>query len=160
MAEVSYLKLESEKLGEIKGDCPEADYKEWIAIQAFDQPVERATHPQSGKVTGEAMHGALNLTKPIDKASPLLQQALSEGHRLKGEICFSRTSVESGGGKEHWYSIKFEGGSLVRIRKYKPSALGPDGELPDLEDVSVRAEKFTWRHELGSTEATDDWKNK
>ena len=156
MAEVSYLKLKNTTTGEeVKGDCEESKYKDWIEIQALDHEISRPTHPQTGKVTGETMHGALCIVKPLDKASPLLQQGLSSGHYFEGEIHFQRTAPQ--GNKEHWFTIKFKRASLVKVRIQKPSALEVDSRLPDLEDVHFRYEVMSWRHEKAGKEYEYDW---
>ena len=159
MAEVSYLKLKNTTTGEeVKGGCEEADFKDWIEVQALHHEITRPTHPQTGKITGETMHGAMTLTKPMDPASPVLQAGLSEGHYFEGEIKFVRTAAK--GKKEHWYTISFKNATLVKIVTIKPSALEVESRLPDMEEINFRYEIIQWRHEKASKEATYDWNKK
>ncbi len=159
MAEISYLKLKNTTTGEeVIGDCPEKAFKEWIEVQGFDHTVSRSTHPQTGRITSEPKHESLQILKPIDQASPVLQQALSEGHYFDGQVHFVRTSKN--GQKEHWYTIAFERAALVQLKTYKPNVLEGNASLPDLEKISFRFERISWRHEQAGKEASYDWTDK
>ena len=122
MAELSYLKLKNETTGEdVTGDVLDSAYADHIEVIAFNQETTRPTHTQTGQVTGETTYGALEIVKPIDKASPMLQMGLSQGNKFSGSILFLRTGSE--GQREHWYTIDFEDASLVGISMYKPEVI-------------------------------------
>lgn len=160
MAEVSYLKLKNTTTGEdVKGACEEAKFKGWIEVLALNHEITRPTHPQTGMITGEVMHGPLIIIKPMDPASPMLQTGLNEGHYWEGEIKFVRMMAR--GKKEHWYTISFKNATLVKIKTYKPSPLELENRrLPDLEEINFRYEIIQWRHEKTGNESIYDWNKK
>jgi len=143
---------------DVKGACEEAKFKGWIEVLALNHEITRPTHPQTGKITGETMHGPLIITKPMDSASPVMETGLIEGHYWEGEIRFVRTAAK--GKKEHWYTISFKNATLVKIKTYKPSPQEPESTLPDLEEISFSYEIIKWRHEKTGIEALYDWNEK
>ena len=53
-----------------------------IQIQEFELGIEIPTDPQSGQPTGRRVHKGAHVVKYIDKASPLLMQAIATGEQL------------------------------------------------------------------------------
>ena len=157
MAEVAYLKLTDKKSGsQVKGGCIETDNKDMIEVQGFEHTITVPTHRQTGAATGETMHGPIVIVKPMDKASPLLQLALSEHHEVEGQIDFYRTRD---GKRKHWYTIKFTDARLVEVRTFKELAM-EGGDKPDLEQLQFRYRKISWAHKEANTESEADWLDK
>ena len=157
MAELSYLLLKNDSSGEdVPGDPLDGNYDGHIEIVEFDQESARPSHPQTGQITGETAYGSINIVKPIDQASPLLQQGLAAGNKFSGQMKFLRTGKD--GKREHWYTIEFSNASLVSIKNFKPMVLSEsEGKYPDLERISFRFVRIVWRHEKASKEASADW---
>ncbi len=154
MAEIAYLKLFDKRDGKpIEGGCQEQDRGGLMEVQAFRHLVTVPTHSQTGAATGETLHGPLVITKPLDRASPLLQLALSEHHELEGSLSFYRTRD---GKRRHWYSIHFADARLVSIRTCKDLVLR-GGDAPDLETLRLRYRSIKWEHREQSKEAEADW---
>jgi type VI secretion system Hcp family effector len=153
MAEVAYMKIKSDKSGEIKGGCQEKDTKGMIEVQAYEHTITVPTHRQTGAATGETTHGPIVIVKPMDRATPLLQLALSEHHKLDGEIHFYRTRD---GKREHWFTVTFTDARLVTMKDYKELALA-GGDKPDLEQLELRYRKIKWSHVIQNKESEADW---
>lgn len=154
MSEVAYLKLVDKNNGQaIRGGCQEKGCKDLIEVQAVEHQIQVPTHPQTGAATGETVHGPLVLTKPLDRASPLLQQCLADHHKVEGELHFYRTRD---GKRAHWYTLTFDDARLVSLRTVKDLALD-SGDRPDLEVLELRYRRIGWRHLEQNTEATVDW---
>ncbi|HRB82604.1 MAG TPA: type VI secretion system tube protein TssD, partial [Nitrospira sp.] len=92
----AYLTVEVEKQGKIEGSCDLKGREGAILVQAFDHEVRIPSDPQTGLASGKRVHGPLKIVKQVDKASPLLYQALCTGEHLK--------SVEI-----KWYRIAKDG---------------------------------------------------
>ncbi|HLS99126.1 MAG: type VI secretion system tube protein Hcp [Porticoccaceae bacterium] len=72
----AYLKFDG-----VEGESRDKDHKGWIdllSVSAVVSPRDAA----SGLPTGKRQHKPVTVTKPIDKASPVLAKALAEGKHL------------------------------------------------------------------------------
>jgi len=157
MSEVAYLKITDKTKGyQMKGGCTEKDNKDMIVVQKFEHAITIPTHRQSGAATGETLHGALKLTCPMDRSSPLLQLALTKHNEVEGEIHFYRTRD---GKREHWYTIKFEDARLVEIFTYKELVLR-GGDIPDMNEIHVRYKKIEWEHKIQNKQSEANWEDK
>ena len=155
MSEVAYLKLKVDGK-ELKGGCLEKETKDTIEVQGYEHTITVPTHRQTGAATGETMHGPLCIVKPMDRASPELQEALNDHKKCDGEILFYRTRD---GKRKHWYTIKFIDARLVEVRTYKELALS-GGDKPDLESLQFRYRKISWAHKEQNKESEADWLDK
>jgi type VI secretion system secreted protein Hcp len=69
------------KLGDIKGESKDSAHKEEIDIYSFQWSMSQSgsMHQGGGGGAGKVSISNLNLTKPLDKASPNLMMACSSG---------------------------------------------------------------------------------
>jgi type VI secretion system secreted protein Hcp len=82
----SYLQLDG-----VPGESLDANHKDWIELLGFGhemtQPVSNTTVSAGGASTGRTQHGDFAITKYVDKASPKLYEAVSNGkHFGKAKI--------------------------------------------------------------------------
>lgn len=80
-----------------------------ILVQAVYHEMTVPTDPQSGQPTGQRIHGPLVLTCALNKAIPLIFNALVSGEMLpEVKMKWYRTSVE--GKQEHFFTYILEDG--------------------------------------------------
>ena len=158
MALTSYLSLEGKSQGAIEGDCVQKGREKTILVQEIAHAVEIPRDLQSGLPTGQRIHHPFVITKAIDEASPLLYQACTAGEQMANwELQYFR--INETGNEENYYTVKLENAIIVNIKHYKPMAFMEENKpFRDMEEVSFTYEKITWTHNIGSKEASDDWK--
>jgi type VI secretion system secreted protein Hcp len=154
-AETIRVFVTGETSGTIKGDHP-AD--ESIVGLAFEHAIISPRDAASGLPTGKRQHKPLTVVKAIDKATPLLYQALVNNETLSSvELKFYRTP-ERGGAPEHYYTISLQNASISSLRNWKPNTRDLSADRAgDLEEVSFTYQKITWTFVDGGITAEDDW---
>ncbi|MCJ8501791.1 Hcp family type VI secretion system effector [Desulfatitalea alkaliphila] len=163
----AYLTIEGNSQGlitqgafteESVGNIYQEGHEDEVLVQALSHDITIPRDPQSGQPTGQRVHKPLVITKVLDKASPLLCNALCSGERLtKCTIKFYRTSAD--GQQEHYYTIELEDAIIVDIKTYMPNCQDPaQAHFTHLEDVAFTYRKITWNHVVSGTEGTDDWR--
>jgi type VI secretion system secreted protein Hcp len=134
----------------------QASHKDEILVQALQTQVAKPIDPQSGQVTGVRQHKPVTFTKIVDRASPLLWDALCRGEQLTCELKYYRTT--SGGKQEHYFTTKWEQCVLVDGKNYYPLALLEENKaIVHMEDWSFTYKKITWEHTVAGTSGSDDW---
>jgi len=102
MAIPAYMTIEGQNQGEISagalsedsvGTATQEGHEDEIMIQAFVHNVPRGTNEQSGQITSMPAMKPMKITKFIDKASPLLHNALTSGEQLTVTINWYRISA-------------------------------------------------------------------
>ncbi|MGB1110638.1 MAG: Hcp family type VI secretion system effector [Gammaproteobacteria bacterium] len=165
----AYMSIEGESQGDITEGCNTADsigniyqeeHEDEFLVLDLEHQIVVPTDKQSGQPTGYREHKWLTVMKYVDKATPLLYQALVSGERLPTcEIKYYRTSQE--GQEEHYYTIELEDAVIVSIVSNIPDALAIEKQhLGHMEKVSFTYRAITWTHEIAGTEGTDDWRAK
>ena len=101
-------------------------------------------------------HSPIIITKNVDKASPLLAQALSTREEVNCTISFYR--VSSFGMQEKFYSVSINGGVIADLTLEMPHAiLQSDAETQ--EHISIRYRDITWTHHVAGTSGDSTWGN-
>lgn len=109
------------KIGDIKGESTDRAHKDWIDLLSYDIGVEALT----SDTTSRRQHTPLTITKPIDKATPLLMTSLASGSPIEGDILLEHVS---GDGPPR---------SLFRLRNAYVGSIHVDGD-PDRPIVTGR----------------------
>ncbi|MDX9663571.1 Hcp family type VI secretion system effector [Pseudomonas sp. P5_152] len=101
-------------------------------------------------------HSPIIITKNVDKASPLLAQALSTREEINCTISFYRVSPF--GMQEKFYSVSINGGIIADLTLEMPhSILQSDAETQ--EHVAIRYRDITWTHHAAGTSGYSTWGN-
>ncbi len=138
----AYMWVTGDVQGDIEGSTTEAGKEGAIKIYAMEQEVRVPTDEQ-GRPTGRQVNGPLKVVKEYDKATPLLQKALSTGERLSEvELRFYR--VTPSGAEEHYYTVKLENALVVSI---KPFSSNDSSIGKRFEEVSFSYDKIRWTWE-------------
>jgi type VI secretion system secreted protein Hcp len=132
----------------IEGSVAASGVEGAIAVLGFSHSVVSPRDAASGLPTGKRQHKPVVVTKPVDKATPLLYQALVFNQNIS-EI----TLVFYQGTRERepqvYYTIKLENVSIGSI----------ESKSAHFEEVAFYYQKITWTFEDGGITAEDDWES-
>ncbi len=152
-----HLEVEGKNQGKIEGSCEMQGREGTILIQALTHNVHIPRSPQTGLPTGKRVHGPLVVTKELDKASPMLYQALCTGEQMKS-VVIKWYRIDPSGTEEHYFTTKLEDAIITEIKAWMPNALDVNKEtFKHMEDVSFTYKKIIWTWEPDGIEAEDDW---
>jgi type VI secretion system secreted protein Hcp len=133
--DVAFMHVDGGTLGTIEGEATEKGHEKWITVTGYDAD---ATVPVSGGsgggggAAGKVQFKPIVVTKPIDKSTPKLFQALvTDRHLPAVQIDFVRP--DGAGGEEVFYSVKLKEVLVTDI--HQQDAGKSDGRT--LEQVSL-----------------------
>lgn len=167
MAQPVYIKIQGSTQGLISsgasteasiGNRYQAGHEDEIMAQEISHIVTVPTDPQSGQPSGQRVHKPFVFTSSLNKAVPLLYNALTSGERLTSvEINWYRTSTS--GGREHYFTTKLEDAIISDISLVLPNAQDRENsDKTELFKVSLNYRKITWEHAAAGTIGSDDWR--
>lgn len=154
MANLIYLKLTGNKQGIISTGCSSADsignkyqssHEDEIFIYELINHVMRAENVALYPV---------EIRKPIDKATPLLAQALGDNEKIFCEFSFYRTAQS--GGNELYFKLLLRDAVINDIRFLYPNSLTHD-ELQPHETVSFKFASIEFEHVIARTSSYLLW---
>ena len=133
-------------------------HEDEMLVQEFKHVVTVPTDPQSGQPSGQRAHKPLVFTVSLNKAVPLMYNALASGEMLPNvELKWYRTSVE--GKQEHFFTTALTDATIVDINLRMPHAQdSTKAEFTQLMDVSLAYRKIDWEHNVAGTSGSDDWR--
>lgn len=128
MGYVSYLKVDG-----IAGDCAEEGHRGWIPVDSFSHTLSGQSAP-----TGEVHLGEMQISKFVDRTTPLFARATAEGREFREavlELC--RTD----GTRARFMALKL---TKVRVSMHSMAG-GPQGDMKTpYENLSLMFEKIEW----------------
>ncbi|MFQ6126065.1 MAG: Hcp family type VI secretion system effector [Candidatus Heimdallarchaeota archaeon] len=143
----AFLKIEG-----IDGGCMKAGHEGEIELLQFSHNIyiPRPSETIEPSTFGKRVHQPITVVKTIDKASPLLYQACTQGeHLVKAEIKWYR--IDPYGAEEPYFTIILEDAIIVSIQAYAtPAYMWMDDtgteitEAIPMEEVSFTYSKITW----------------
>ena len=168
MAQPAYIKIEGSTQGLISsgastqesiGNRYQAGHEDEIRAQEISHIVTVPTDTQSGQPSGQRVHKPFSFTCSLNKAVPLLYNALTKGERLpRVEVHWFRTS--SDGGAEHYFTTILEDAIITDIALVMPNAQDrANHDKTELFQVSLNYRKIVWEHIVAGTSGSDDWRN-
>lgn len=146
-----YLEIDGEV---IEGESPVAslEREKLIPIFSVNHEMSRSMDSSSGEI-GTRTHKSFIFTKEIDKTSPLLAKAFTNGEPLtKAQFKFYRPSQSGAGTEEHYYTITLESGYIVSMITFTDSV-----DPYHYEEISISLSSITWTYEIGGATHRDDW---
>ena len=167
MAQPAYIRIEGASQGLISsgasteasiGNRYQAGHEDEIMAQEISHIVEVPTDTQSGQPSGQRVHKPLSFTCSLNKAVPLLYNALTKGEKLsKVEVHWFRTSTSGGG--EHFFTTILEDAIITSIELLMPNAQDKsNNDKTELFRVSMNYRKVIWEHTAAGTSGSDDWR--
>lgn len=166
MASMGYMTIKGATQSDISKGATTADsvgniwqtgHEDECLVFAFQSDAIIPRDPASNAIVGTRQHQPTTFTKPLDKASPMLWQALTSGEALELELHFFRTATT--GTQEHYYTIKWTDAQLIEGKIILPDTNDSANESRGhLEEWSFTSRKVDWTHEKGGTSASDDYR--
>lgn len=162
-----YISIEGQTQGNITAGAFTADsvgniyvegHEDEMLVQAFDHIVTVPTDPQSGQPSGQRVHKPFKFVVALNKAVPLMYNALASGEMLPTvTLNWYRTSVE--GKQEHFFSTVLTDATIVDIDCSMPHCqdMGKK-EFTQLLTISMAYRKVDWEHMVAGTSGSDDWR--
>ena len=137
MAETALLTLSGTQQGAIPGDGPAG------AIECLRFELGLAAKlDAAGRPTGGRHYDPLLVTKPLDRASPRLNQALLSNESVEGLFKFFR---EDAGARQHFYTVAITGARIIGCREILPDTLAPSSAgSPPLEELEFVFDHVEW----------------
>ncbi|MFM2588156.1 Hcp family type VI secretion system effector [Vibrio sp. TBV020] len=152
MAHTAYLSITGKTQGPLSKGC---NTKDSIGNKA------QASH--CDEITVLACNFALSkhggpaevlITKPIDKASPLLGNAFSKQEHQQCTLRFYRTNEQ--GYNENFYTIELVDALITTLSFTQPNVLQA-GDEEMSEELSLSYRDIIWKHNIAGTEGYETW---
>ena len=160
MAYSAYLTLAGQKQGPINGSVTQKGRENSILVHGFDVQVSSPRDPTSGLPTGKRVHSPVVIVKEIDKASPLLWNALVNNENLTTWVLRVWAPTLTGVEKSQIYTITLTNASIASMDEaMADNAVPANATLPLREQVTFTYQKITWTWTDGGLTASDDWQS-
>jgi type VI secretion system secreted protein Hcp len=161
MAMNAYLHLKGQKTGDIKGSCTQKGREGQIVVIEAHHEVVSPRDAASGLPTGKRLHKPFVITKEVDKATPLLYQALVNNELLSEfELHFWRPGIKSasGAGAEvQYYTVKLRQAQIVDIAFTQPNTRDLEAQkTAEFERIAFTYQHIEWVWVDGGITASDD----
>ena len=152
MVEIAYLKLRGQRQGDIRGPVTEAGHEGAILVIAARHGITVPHDPASGLASGRCMHKSFVITKPVDRSSPLLYNALAQNETIvQGELQFIAPASAL---PSPFYTVRLTNALISDIEFSFSDGTNAN---PAVENVSFTYQKIEWVWNDGNIEATDTW---
>ncbi|KAF1076078.1 Hcp family type VI secretion system effector [Halodesulfovibrio sp. MK-HDV] len=162
-----YIAIEGKTQGNITAGAFTADsvgniyvegHEDEMLVQEFKHIVTVPTDPQSGQPSGQRMHKPFRFTVALNKAVPLMYNALASGEMLPTvTLKWYRTSIE--GKQEHFFTTTLTDATIVDVNFDMPHCQDAQSkEFTQLINVALAYRKIDWEHTVAGTSGSDDWR--
>lgn len=162
----AFLTIEAENQGAISdgaggspsiGNEAQEGHEDEIMVQAVNHSIIIPRDPQSGNATGTRIHQPFKFVCTLNKAVPLMYNALTKGEKLtKVELKWYRTEA---GENVNFFTTSFEDGLIVDMNLEMPHCKDPaNGNFTQIMSVSMSYRKIEWEHVTAGTMGSDDWR--
>jgi type VI secretion system secreted protein Hcp len=154
-ADTMFMTATGQKQGVIKGGVTLKGLEGWMRVLELDHSVVSPRDSVTGLPTGQRQHKPLNVRILLDKAGPMLINALVTNENLPSvEIAFYREMLRSG----VMVSTKVGSIKLLNANVASETIVNPDAANPaagSMLDLAFTYQKITWT--WGGIIAMDDW---
>jgi type VI secretion system secreted protein Hcp len=159
MAQNAYLTVVGQKQGPINGGVIVAGQAGSILVHAFSEAVTSPRDPATGLPTGKRQHSPVTILKEIDKASPLLMNALVTNENLTTWV-LKFFGNDPAGKQVQVYSITLTNASIASIAESMlDNEIAANASLPLREEITFTYQKIQWTWTDGGITAVDDWQS-
>lgn len=151
----AYLRLEGETQGPIEGGATQTGREGAIEVWAWEHEVVSPRDAATGLPTGKRQHKPVSVTKPIDKATPLLMRALVTNENIP--VFTLRFYRPSRTGREvQFFTVQLMNARIAGIRQVQLDNKVPENaKRPVYEQVTFVYQKIVWTFEETGTSAED-----
>lgn len=164
MALQAHLTLKGVTQGPIDGSVTQKGREKSIAIIAVQHQIVSPRDPATGMPSGKRQHKPFVITKELDKATPLLYNALVNNESISEwslKFYTPGTAAAKNVGKEqNHYTVKLTNATVASIDFHMENTRRPDQrDIPEYEKVAFTYQKIEWSYDDGdgARQADDDW---
>ncbi|WP_412062097.1 type VI secretion system tube protein TssD [Rubrivirga sp. IMCC45206] len=141
----------------VAGSVEIAGREETIEIIEVEHDVHIPTDIHSGRSSGVRQHGRFTVRAAIDKATPYLYKAVTEGETYD-TVKFSFFQIDDTGTEVEYYTILLERVKVAAVKLDVPNVKNVEKEhYPHMVEYGFVYGKITWTWTDGTLEHTDDW---
>lgn len=154
----AYMEVEGETQGDIEGSVTIDPWVGTMEVTEYGHGVSVGVD-DGGFVPGLKQHRPIRVTKPLDKASVNLSQAMVDREKLN-RVTIDFVRPGPGGGEENYYRIELLNAYIVNISHSSQTRLPPDWEVitaPMLETLTLTYQKIIWTWVGEGRSSEDDW---
>jgi type VI secretion system secreted protein Hcp len=156
MALPGYMTIVAENQGSIEGECDLEGREGALVVQAIQHTVKLPTD-QRGLPNGRRVHMPITILKELDRTSPMLYQALSEGELLT-EVIIDWYRIDSAGMEELYYRQSLKNAQITAIEFIVENETDlAKNKLGHMEKVSLIYDSISWSHEADGIEFEDNF---
>ncbi len=122
---IGFMQVDGGTLGTIDGEATENGHENWITVDGYDgeATLPVASGGGGGGGTGRVQLKPIVITKPIDKSTPKLFEALVTGRHLPAvRIDFVR--ADGAGGDEVFYTVELDTVLVTNIHQFDEGKAG------------------------------------
>jgi type VI secretion system secreted protein Hcp len=157
----AYLYLKGQKSGQIKGSITQKGREDSIGVIAVEHdlriPPERAADP------GARRHAVFKITKELDKSTPVLYSAMTNGEVLtEATLRYWTPQIRAAtgvGAEVQHFTVKLTNARIVEIKHVMQNIRHPDlQKYTESEEVSFVYDKIEWTWVEGGITAADQAK--
>ena len=145
---------------QIKGDSTQTSLgrQDCIECLSYEQAGATPFEPSTGQASGRRQYTPLKITKRIDKASPLLWQAMTQNQKVEGVFKFYRPNPTGDGTTEQFFSVQIGKGFIASIRQFVEDTLAPtESYEPPMEELTLIFHEIQWTYTNGGVQHEDKW---
>jgi type VI secretion system secreted protein Hcp len=153
----AYLKIKAQKQGDIKGGVVQKGREGSIEVDSSAHEITVPRDATSGAATGRRQHKPFTVVVEVDRALPLLYNALVSNENLSSvELKYFR-SGDKGGGDAQFFTVKLTNATIVSIRFSQPNSKSAEqARLGETAEISFTYQKIEWTWNDGGIRAQDD----
>jgi type VI secretion system secreted protein Hcp len=145
--DVAFMHVDGGSLGTIDGEATEKGHEKWITLSGYDGDATAPTSGTGGGGVGKVQLTPIVITKPIDKSTPKLFEALVSGRRLP-EVQIDFVRPDGKGGDEAYYSVKLE--QVVVTSVHQSDAGKASGHTLEQVSLDFQSIEITYGDETAS----------
>lgn len=153
----AYMTVTGRIQGPIQGSVTQEGREGMMQILSTAHEIVSPRDAASGLPTGRRQHKPFTITKPLDKATPLLAKALTTNENLTEVVIrFWRPSL--GGAEVQFFMVKLTNANIASHSIKLPATFDAStSSWPELEEISFTYQKITWTWTDGGVTHEDSW---
>lgn len=156
MALPGYMKITGENQGFIESECDLEGREGYIVVQGAEHSVKLPTDHR-GLPNGRRVHMPITIIKEVDRTSPMLYQALSDGELLT-DVVIDWYQLDGAGMEEIYYRQTLKNAQITGIEfDVEHQSQVANARLGHMEKVSLIYDSILWTYELDGIEYEDSF---
>lgn len=159
---MAYLTIKGQKQGTFMGGVTQKSREGKIGVIAVDHDIVSPRDTRSGLATGRRLHRPIKITVELDKASPLIYNALNSNENLS-EVTLDfwtpqqKAGVGVGTEVQH-FTIRLTNATISDVHFVMPNIRNPElMKNTETLEITFNYQKIEWIWKDGGITATDDW---